>query len=122
MIEQPSETDTETKWIGHWLGKYRRTGEAPTGVAAALQRMLDAGVDPADLTAVVRSEQRGVLYNVCQLVDGEWLRELRKDIPKLPVFSWRLYEVEVDENYAATPVKAITDLHAQLGDLEPGER
>mgnify|MGYP007046991452 CR=1 FL=1 len=85
-------------------------------------RVLDKGVDPEDLTDIVRAEQYEVIYNVCQLLDGEWLSDLREKIPELHEFSWRLYEVAVDDDYVATPVRAIEDLHSMLGEVDPTGR
>jgi hypothetical protein len=40
-------------------------------VPAAIARMLAKGIDPADLTDVVRAMEVDVLFNVAQLLDGD---------------------------------------------------
>jgi hypothetical protein len=47
------------------------------GYAAALQRLLAAGVAPDDLTDVVRTMQHEIIYNVCQLLDDPGLLGIR---------------------------------------------
>ncbi len=119
VIDDTSYVDDEPRWIEEWLRGSRARGEAPTGVAAALQRVLDKGVDPKDLTTIVRAQQEEIIENVCGLVDGEPLRELRMDLPALPSFSWRLYEVKQNEDYSVTPLRALDGLHEQLGEVAP---
>jgi hypothetical protein len=122
VIDEDSHVAGEPRWIEEWLRGARRDGEPPTGVAAAVQRVMDKGVDSEDLTDIVRAQQYEIIYNVCQLLDGEWLGHLREQLPDLPPFSWRLYEVAEDENYEVTPVRPIDGLHEQLGEVDPADR
>ncbi|MCA9676534.1 MAG: hypothetical protein H6708_28810 [Kofleriaceae bacterium] len=122
VIDEDHHVDREPAWIESWMRSARKRGEVPTGLAATLQRVLDKGVDPEDLTDIVRAQQWEIIYNVCQLLDGEWLDDLRNKLPDLPGFSWRLYEVAVGDDYVASPVRALEDLHAELGDLDPTGR
>jgi hypothetical protein len=122
VIAEDAHRDGQPAWIEAWV---RTEGDGATpswGVGAALRRVLDKGVDPEDLTDIVRAEQWEVIYNVCQLLDGEWLGELREKFKGLPEFSWRLFEVSVDEDYEAHPVRPIEDLHSQLGEVDPSGR
>jgi hypothetical protein len=122
VIREDKHVDGEPAWIEEWLRGARKRGEPPKGVAAALQRMLDKGVDPEDLTDVVRAMQWEIIDNVAQLIDGEWISDLRQEIPGLPEFSWRLYQVRVDEDYEAHPLRELTDLHPQLVEVDPSGR
>jgi len=83
-----------------------------TGSAAALQRMLDAGVSNEDVTAVVREQQWNALYNVCQILDGDptWMAFLREKIPGVPDASFRLVDVRQGW-FGEVPGKPIPNLH-----------
>jgi hypothetical protein len=87
--------------------------------AAALQRVLAAGASADDLTAVVRSAQAEIVFNVCELLDGEGLDELRARIPGLPARSWRLYQVEEDEDFVPTALRPIESLHESVDAFDP---
>jgi len=122
VIDETSYRDGLPAWIEAWT-RSQKGDDAPTwGVGAAMKRVLDKGVDPEDLTDIVRAEQFEVIYNVCQLLDGDWLDEVRSRFEEFPEFSWRLCEVRVDEDYKAHPVAPIEDLHSELGDLDPAGR
>jgi hypothetical protein len=94
----------------------------PEWIESWLRGVLGKGVDPEDLTDIVLVMQWEIIYNVTQLIDGEWIGNLRSDVPGLPEFSWRLYQVREDEDYNAHPVRALTDLHSQLGEVDPAGR
>jgi len=73
------ETQPEPQWIARW----RQVG--PSGFPfidlPALERLLAAGVDPHDLTAVVRSAQVLMAANIAQLLDTPTLG-LGWDLPE----------------------------------------
>lgn len=61
----------ETQPMPQWIGRWRQLASTgfPIIDAAAMQRLLDTGVDVHDLTGVVRSAQILAIYNVAQLLD-----------------------------------------------------
>ena len=61
------ETLPQPQWMERW--QQLAADGFPIIDAAALQRLVDAGVDPHDLTGVVRSAQILALYNIAQLLD-----------------------------------------------------
>ncbi len=61
------ETQPQPLWIARW--RELAANGFPFIDAAALQRLLDAGVDPHDLTGVVRSAQVLAISNIAQLLD-----------------------------------------------------
>lgn len=61
------EAQPQPLWIARWR-ELAATG-FPFIDAAALQRLLDAGADPHDLTGVVRSAQVLAICNIAQLLD-----------------------------------------------------
>jgi hypothetical protein len=111
----------EPRWIEQWMRWPRSQKKAPEGLAAILQRVLDRGVDPDDLTQIVRTMQYGMLFNLCQVLDGEAVEELRERIPGLPELSFRLYRVSEDDD-ATHPVAPIESLHESIGSFDPAGR
>lgn len=81
---------------------------------AALRRLLDSGVDPADLVDLVRETQVDLIYNVAQLIDDP-AEALGLDARPEMALSVRL---------AATDGKAapVYSLHASLMELDPSGR
>src|SRR4051812_46832851 len=73
----------DNAWISNW--------EEGHPIEKAIKRMKAKGVDPSDITDVVRAMQHELLCNICSLLDGEGLAELRKKIPALKPLSWRLH-------------------------------
>lgn len=73
------EAQPHPQWMERWQ-QLAATG-FPVIDAAALQRLLDAGVDVHDLTGVVRSAQILAIYNIAQLLDYPALG-LGWDLPK----------------------------------------
>lgn len=61
------ETQPQPQWIAQW--QQLAANGFPIIDTAALQRLLDAGVNAHDLTGVVRSAQILALYNVAQRLD-----------------------------------------------------
>lgn len=61
------EAQPQPQWMERW--QQLAANGFPIIDAAALQRLLDAGVDAHDLTGVVRSAQILAIYNIAQLLD-----------------------------------------------------
>lgn len=122
VIDEDANVDGEPTWIEQWLRWPRSTKKKPTGVAAAIQRMLDAGVDPDDLTDVVRAMQWDVIFNLAMLLEGEQVAELREKIPELPDFTLRVFDSQLGPRGKVKPLTVLDDLHASLGELDPAGR
>ncbi|MDG1416784.1 MAG: hypothetical protein P8P99_03165 [Maricaulis sp.] len=78
----------------------------PNDMSASLKRILDAGVDPADLKMVVRGYQYQTAFDICYKLDD---RGYDHDV------NWRLFEV--DE--AGKPLAPIDGLHEDLLGTDP---
>ncbi|WP_441247136.1 hypothetical protein [Kitasatospora sp. McL0602] len=80
VVDEDGCTDGRPSWIEAWL-RGQADGAVPDHpTAAALHRILACGVDPDDLTDVVRRMQHELLYNVCQLIDDPGLLGLDLDL------------------------------------------
>lgn len=101
---------------GAWLVA-RADEDSP--VAAAIGRMLERGIDPADLTAVVRDMQISALYHACQLLDdGEHGIEDLRDVITEAV-EWQLGELDGESGEIGRPIE---ELHAEFHDFDPTGR
>jgi hypothetical protein len=88
-----------------WSPAAYNTGN-PNDMSASLKRILDAGVDPADLKMVVRGYQYETAFNICyQLDDGGYDYDV----------NWRLFEVDETGN----PLSPIEGLHEDLLGTDP---
>lgn len=65
--EVVDETPSQPQWIDRW--RELAANGFPIIDGAALDRLVTAGVDPDDLTGVVRSAQILTIYNLAQLLD-----------------------------------------------------
>lgn len=97
----------ETQPVPHWIARWRQLalGDFPFIDAPALERLLAAGVDPLDLTAVVRSAQVLMAANLAQLLDTPTLG-----------LGWDLPETVAPNLYCTTGADAG---HARLPALYP---
>lgn len=77
--EVVDEAQPQPQWIAQW--QQLAAGGFPIIDTAALQRLLDAGVNVHDLTGVVRSAQILALYNTAQRLDNPTLG-LGWDLPE----------------------------------------
>jgi hypothetical protein len=102
----------EYAWPGKWFDL-----DAP--VPAAARRMLARGIDPNDLTTVVRDAQILLLFNVCQLLDSSahGIEDLQEKIAEN--VEWRL--VEYDGKTGKTK-RLIEGLHEGFHDADPTGR
>ena len=88
-------------------------------ISGALARILKKGVDPRDLTDVVRDAQWDVLYNLLTLLeDGDHgIEDLQEKVPV--VADWRLCEIDADERPTGRLLQA---LHEDIGGFDPTGR
>lgn len=101
---------------GGWLEGWANQDEV---IPAAIRRLLDCGIDPADLTAVVRDMQISALYNVCQLLDrsDHGIEDLQARIAEN--VEWRLAEYDGEEERVGRPLQG---LHEEFHDFDPTGR
>ena len=118
IIDENAKVGREPAWIEGWLRWARSQNEPQRGVAAALERLLARGIDPDDLTDVVRGMQFELLFNVCNLLDEEGRAELVADIPDAPDIGWRLFEVDSE----GRPTRVLEGLHESVGTYDPTGR
>lgn len=100
------------RWQKQWA-------RADDPVPAAIQRMLDKGIDPADLTDVVRAMQVETLFNVCQLLDSasHGLEDEQAQIPEN--VEWRLAEYDGEKEVLG---REMPDLHESFHSMDPTGR
>lgn len=89
-------------------------------VSAAVQRMLAKGIDPRDLTDVVRDMQIDVLFNACVALgdSAHGIEDLQEKIPE--TIDWCLAEHDVANGKAMRI--ASDDLHSDFYDFDPTGR
>lgn len=104
--------DDDDRWQKQWHH------ESP--VAQAIERLLAKGIDPADLTDVVRAMQVETLFNVCQLLDnpGHGIEDLQEKIPEN--IEWRVAEYDGEKEMVGS--RAILDLHESFHSFDPTGR
>ena len=105
-------TDDDYVWPGKWADM-----KAP--IPAAVTRMLERGIDPQDLTDVVRDAEINALYNLCQLIDSasHGIEDLQGKIAEN--VEWRL--IELDGNTGKTK-RLIEGLHESFHESDPTGR
>ena len=103
----------DDSWMHEWA-------EPEHAIPAAIQRMLAKGIDPDDLTDVVRNMQIDVLFNACVSLNdsGHGIEDLQKKIPE--TIDWCLAEHDVANGKAARI--ASEDLHSDFYDFDPTGR
>lgn len=102
----------DDRWQKQW---YR---ESP--VAKAIERLLSCGIDPADLTDVVRAMQVETLFNVCQLLDNpaHGIEALQEKITEN--IEWRVAEYDGERGQVGS--RAILDIHESFHSMDPTGR
>jgi hypothetical protein len=105
-------TSDDYVWPGKWADM-----NAP--IPAATKRMLARGIDPQDLTDVVRDAQIDALYNLCQLLDnaGHGIEHLQEKIKEN--VEWRLFEYDGIKEKAK---RRIGGLHESFHESDPAGR
>ncbi len=103
---------------GAWIAA-RTEEEDDDPIRGAIRRMLDCGIDPADLTAVVREMQISALDNACRLLDdGEHgIEDLREAITE--VVEWQLAELDSESGELGRPIE---ELHDEFREFDPTGR
>jgi hypothetical protein len=99
-----------------WPGKWADPSDP---IPAAIRRMLDRGIDPQDLTDVVRWAQIDALYNVAQLLEdgGYGIEQHQAKVDE--TVDWRLVEYDGD---AGETKRVIGGLHEDFLDVDPTGR
>ncbi|MFI5767787.1 hypothetical protein ACIA74_04430 [Streptomyces sp. NPDC051658] len=121
VVDEDNYADGYPSWLEPGLrGHQQGNGPADAG-ASALQRVLACGVDPDDLTDLVREMQHEVLYNICQLIDDPGLLGIGLDHEgaRPADFRWELVAVRDEEPAGRVPVHG---LHSSLDELDPSGR
>jgi hypothetical protein len=88
-------------------------------IGKAVAAVLAAGVDPADLTRIVRQAQIALLYEVCQLLDrsDHGIEDLQAQISEN--VEWRVCEYDGERETVGRPMQ---DLHASVMHYDPTGR
>ena len=106
--------EDDHSWIQAEITNAAKNPEAPcAGIGPALQRLLDKGADPQDITDVVRVKQYELLFRLCYLLSDPNLPE-----PELQDFSWALFQVDGE----GMPVCPINMLHESVLEIDPTGR
>ena len=110
------ESQPQPRWIERWrtLGAHGFPFIDP----AALERLLAAGVDPHDLTDVVRSAQVLTLHNIAQLIDTPTIG-LGWDLPSQATVHLAC-ATETDGD--GTPAQRLHALRSEVGTRDPSGR
>ena len=85
----------------------------------AIKRLLAKGIDPVDLTDVVREMQIDLLYDVCQLLDhsGHGIEDLQAKIAEN--VEWRVCEYDGEREEVGRPMHG---LHESFHSADPSGR
>lgn len=103
--------DGDTRWIEH---ERQTKFDSPGGaIAPALERVLAAGVDPLDISDIVRVMQWQALFSFCYLLADPDIPE-----PEVADIDWGLFQV--DEH--GRPTVAISSLHESVLETDPTGR
>jgi hypothetical protein len=95
----------------HWIENLERgSGSTDMPVRAALQRVLAAGAEPADLGLVIRAMQRDMLFSLCYQLDNPGGIE-----PEVDGVSWGLFVTDADGD----PVEPLAMLHESVIETDP---
>ncbi|WP_194916153.1 hypothetical protein [Catenulispora rubra] len=119
VVDEDDYSDGCPSWIDLRGG---RQGGVPAGTGAdALRRILACGVDPDDLTDVVREMQHDLLYGICQLIDDPGLLGigLDEEWSEPTDFRWELLAVRTAGPAEQAPIR---DLHSSLDAVDPSGR
>ncbi|GAA1227399.1 hypothetical protein GCM10009665_17400 [Kitasatospora nipponensis] len=130
VVDEDGDADGYPSWIDPSC-RSRREGSGPVSAGAgagagALGRVLACGVDPDDLTDVVREMQHALLYNLCQLIDDPGLLGIGLgEEPSEPAeFRWELMAVRTRGTEEGAPAERVLvqGLHSSLDGLDPSGR
>jgi hypothetical protein len=106
--------EDDHSWIQAQIDRsLEHPGRPCSGIGPALQRLLDHGANPQDLTDVVRVMQYELLFGLCYLLGDPGLEE-----PEVQDISWGL--IQFDKNGDA--VAEISGLYESLLGMDPTGR
>lgn len=102
----------DASWMDEWADRKHP-------IPAAIRRMLAKGIDPKDLTDVVRDMQIDVLFNACVSLgdSSHGIEDIQKKIPE--TIDWCLAEHDVANDKAT---RIVLDLHGDFYDFDPTGR
>ena len=106
--------ENDHSWIENKINDPTRDPDAPcAGIGPALQRLLAQGVNPQDLTDVVRVMQYELLFGLCYLLSDPGLQE-----EEVRNISWSLIQFNKDNQAVAE----IAVLHESVLGTDPTGR
>jgi hypothetical protein len=100
-----------------WMRSWGSDEAAP--IPSAIARMLEKGIDPSDLTDVVRDMQVQALFNVCCLIDepsgavGDLLNDIAENV------EWGLADLDPKTGDLG---RQIEDVHESFHSFDPAGR
>jgi hypothetical protein len=106
--------ENDVSWIQGQIGISEQNPSAPcSGIGPALQRLLEKGADPQDITDIVRTMQYQLLFRICYLLSDQGISE-----PELQDFSWGLFQLNSDGEIDGI----INALHESVLETDPTGR
>lgn len=103
--------DDDSSWID---AQSRVASDQPGGaIAPALRRALAQGIDPVDLTTMVRVMQWQTLAGLCYFLDDPGTLE-----PVVKDVAWRLFQVNAQDR----PIAVMGELHESVLETDPSGR
>ena len=106
--------ENDVSWIQRQIKTSDQNPDAPcSGIGPALQRLLEKGADPQDITDIARTMQYQLLFRLCYLLSDPSISE-----PDLQDFGWGLFQVNGDGEIVDT----IGMLHESLLETDPTGR
>ncbi|MFJ9682564.1 hypothetical protein ACIRP2_31605 [Streptomyces sp. NPDC101194] len=116
VVDEDDYNDGKPAWMEAWGCQQGHVPEP-----AALNRILACGVDPDDLTDVVRVMQHLVIYNACQLIDDPGLLGigLNKERSERAEFGWELVAFRAERPTERAPLNY---LHSLCNEHDPSGR
>lgn len=106
--------ENDTSWIQNQINLSEQNPGSPcSGIGPALQRLLEKGADPQDITDIARIMQYQLLFRICYLLSDPSIPE-----PELQDFSWGLFQL----NKNGEIVDTIDALHESVLETDPTGR
>ena len=105
-------SEADSDWYKREQANSQKSPDGPyAGIGQAVNRCLGKGVDPKDLTDIVRGMQAQLLFNLCYLLEDPMLEE-----DELEGVGWCL----VKSNHECEPTQTrIPGLHESVLEMEP---
>jgi hypothetical protein len=105
-------------WIASEIARAKSAPDAPlSGVGQALERLVDGGADPRDLSMLVRGMQYTTLFGIAYLLDdpGPAFDDLAVVPAEVEAVGWGLWEESAD----GAPIRRIGSLHESALETDP---